>query len=66
MTARDQLYTWLAANMPELHAELADMTPAASRARLNALTGARITSCDSTEDGCRVHLAALQDLTGQY
>lgn len=65
MTHRAQLYSWLAAHMPELHTELADMTPAASRARLNALTGARVTSCDSTEDGCKVHLAALQDLTGE-
>lgn len=51
--------------MPELAADLTGMTPADSRARLNALTGAQVRSCDTIEDGAAVHLAALQDLTGE-
>lgn len=65
MTKREQLHAWITRHMPELSADLADMTPADSRARLNALTGAQVRSCDTIEDGAAAHLAALQDLTGQ-
>lgn len=65
MTNREQLNAWIARHTPELSAELASMTPADSRARLNAITGAQVRSCDTIEDGAAVHLAALQDLTGQ-
>lgn len=51
--------------MPELAAELTPMPVAHQRIRLNALTGAQVRSCDTIEDGCAVHLAALQDLTGE-
>ena len=64
MTTRDQLHAWIARHMPELSADLAGMTPADSRARLNAITGAQVRSCDTIEDGAAVHLAALRDLTG--
>ena len=65
MTSRDQLTAWIARHMPELSADLAGMTPADSRARLNALTGAQVRSCDTIEDGSARFLAALQDLTGE-
>ncbi|MEX5744671.1 hypothetical protein [Massilia sp. X63] len=59
------LGAWLDTNMPELAAEL-DGTPYANkRARLNALTGAQVRSCDTIEDGSARFLAALQDLTGE-
>ena len=59
------LKAWIAKHMPELDAELANMGPADVRARLNALTGAGVRSCDTIEDGCARFLAALQDLSGQ-
>ena len=58
------LGAWLDANMPELAAEMDGMPYPNKVARLNALTGARVRSCDTIEDGAAVHLAALQDLTG--
>lgn len=60
-----RLALWLGTHMPDLAADLAGMTPADSRARLNALTGAQVRSCDTKEDGSARFLAALQDLTGQ-
>lgn len=65
MTRADQLDAWIRAHMPDLAADLAGMTPADSRARLNALTGAQVRSCDTIEDGSARFLAALRDLTGQ-
>ena len=65
VTHTDQLDAWIARHMPDLAADLAGMTPADSRARLSALTGAQVRSCDTIEDGSARFLAALQDLTGQ-
>jgi hypothetical protein len=59
------LMAWLSQHMPELSAELEGMLNANVRARLNALTGAGVRSCDTIEDGCARFLAALQDLTGE-
>jgi hypothetical protein len=58
-----QLTAWLEENMPELAVDLASMTPADGRARLNALTGAGVRSCDTKEDAAGRFLAALVDLT---
>lgn len=65
MTHAAQLHNWIATNMPDLAGELLHMGGADQRARLNAITGARVCSCDTIEDGAAVHLAALQDLTGE-
>lgn len=65
MTHTDQLRSWIARHMPDLAADLAGMTPADSRARLNALTGAQVRSCDTIEDGSARFLAALRDLAGE-
>ncbi|MGI4717224.1 MAG: hypothetical protein ACRYGO_07365 [Janthinobacterium lividum] len=65
MTNREKLYAWIARHMPELHAELGPMGRLEVLARLNALTGAGVRSCDTIEDGCARFLAALQDLSEQ-
>lgn len=65
MTHSEQLQSWMQAHMPDLAAELVGKSPALYRARLNALTGAGVRSCDTIEDGCARFLAALQDLSGQ-
>ncbi|QOY96350.1 hypothetical protein IM543_11315 [Massilia sp. UMI-21] len=62
MTHAAQLAAWLNEHMPELAADLAGMTPADGRARLNALTGAGVRSCDTKEDAAGRFLAALVDL----
>lgn len=59
------LKAWIAKHMPELDIDLGPMTPADVRARLNALTGAGVRSCDTIEDGSKRFLAALQDLSGE-
>ena len=66
MTHSDQLHAWIDENMPELAADLAGMTPADGRARLNAMTGAGVRSCDTKEDAAARFLAALTDLSGQH
>lgn len=63
MTHTEQLHAWIRTHMPELAADLASMTPADGRARLNALTGAGVRSCDTKEDAAGMILAALEDLT---
>ena len=65
MTHSEQLQTWMRAHMPELAAELVGKPPLLYRARLNALTGAGVRSCDTIEDGSKRFLAALQDLSGE-
>lgn len=65
MTYSERLHAWIRAHMPDLAAEIIGMPPANFRARLNALTGAQVRSCDTIEDGSARVLAALQDLTGQ-
>lgn len=50
--------------MLDLADELACRHPGLFRARLNAITGANVRSCDTIEDGAARFLAALQDLTG--
>ena len=59
------LKAWIAKHMPELNAELGPMGRADVRARLNALTGVGVRSCDTIEDGSKRFLAALQDLSGE-
>lgn len=65
MTNTEKLNAWIARNMPEMVDELACRHPGLYRARLNALTGENVRSCDTIEDGAARHLAALQGLTGQ-
>lgn len=59
------LGAWLDDNMPELAADLDGIPYPYKLARLNALTGAGVRSCDTIEDGCARFLAALQDLSGE-
>lgn len=65
VTHAEQLHNWIAANLPELAGDLLHMGGADARARLNALTGCTVRCCDTIEDAAAMHLAALQDLTGQ-
>lgn len=65
MTHSEQLQTWMRAHMPDLAAELVGVPPLLYLARLNALTGAGVRSCDTIEDGSKRFLAALQDLSGE-
>lgn len=65
MTHSDELATWIDANMPELSRDLASMSRPDRTARLNALTGANVRSCDTIEDGAAKFLAAFQYLTGE-
>ncbi len=59
------LRAWIERHLPNLDAELGLMGRMDVWARLNALTGAGVRSCDTVEDGCARFLAALQDLTGE-
>lgn len=65
MTHTKRLQAWIRTHMPDLAAEMVSMDAFLRRARLNALTGANVRSCDTIEDGAARFLAALQDLTGQ-
>ncbi|WP_409266839.1 hypothetical protein [Massilia sp. BHUDP2] len=65
MTNSERLHAWIGEHMPEIAQDLACRNPALFRARLNALTGAQVCSCDTIEDGSARFLAALRDLTGE-
>lgn len=59
------LRAWIEAHIPELNEEMKPMKRMDVWARLNALTGAGVRSCDTIEDGSARFLAALQDLSGE-